>query len=130
MKLTNDQIEALRQFGDWAEQLAEKLAAGESVTVVREVKRWEPDWRLLHGPASELKECRATMRLLAYREEFAPGYVVPDSEKRASFVGWYAPYKRYEECGHTHTRAAGVVYMPRNVAEGLCRKLNSGEVVL
>lgn len=125
MKLTSEQIAAIRNA---APELADKLEAGESVTVEREVKRWEPDRFAISAAVIRSKEAAAIGALLAYREEFAPGYVVPE-------IGSYAFFPVFDgeewETGGAFTfRSASEVYMPKDVCEALCRKLNSGEVVL
>lgn len=153
MKLNQYQIEAIRSA---APELADKLAAGEAVTVEREVKRWEPragryyidgtghiytanssdNYRLT---GSERKTAEAAERLAhdqrifnrlhAYREEFAPGYVVPEIGAETWCVimrgggVWKAEPVRNSQCPTE-------IYMPEDVASDLCRKLNSGEVVL
>lgn len=74
-------------------------------------------------------EMRKFNRLLAYRDEFAPGY------KFSSLRMNYRVVFRHSlgEWGHDTNQAdetAGAVYMPKDVAIELVRKLNSGEVVL
>lgn len=157
MKLTSEQIEAIRKA---APELADKLEAGEAVTVERDARRWEPEYgswyattdgkviRQMSSPPvmaeytrngvqRKSKEAaerlahdqRIFNRLHAYREEFAPGYVVPDYPQ-------YAFYPMLDTKGFWGKRADGVlrsptaVYMPDELADELCRKLNSGEVVL
>jgi len=74
-------------------------------------------------------EMRRFNRLLAYRDEFAPGYVRPIDGKSyfvyfdSSLSRWMVDFD-YQDC------EAITVYMPKNVAVGLEIKLNSGEVVL
>ena len=77
-------------------------------------------------------EMRVFNRLLAYRDEFAPGYE-PDWDSDREL-------KAYIEYDHTknkwrvnfNTRRSEVVnvYMPEDVVLELARKLNSGEVEL
>lgn len=157
MKLTSDQIEALRRLGGWAEELAYKVYIGEKVTVEREVKRWEPkggnyflsvmgvvgnastlgDEFRIHGVERETREAanrlahdqRIFNRLHAYREEFAPGYKVPEIGKPARFP-YMAKSGLWESGVDADMRVPACVYMPADVVSALCRKLNSGEVVL
>ena len=77
-------------------------------------------------------EMRKFNRLLAYRDEFAPGY---DPDWANTKAGKYYVYFRSESRSYhftheTKSYSLGVAYMPKNVVEELCRKLNSGEVVL
>lgn len=71
-------------------------------------------------------------RLLAYREEFAPGYA-PDWHNLCEDKGYvYYAHSNgwWVTATNMCTETVGAVYMPKDVAEELCRKLNSGEVVL
>lgn len=76
------------------------------------------------------KEMRVYHRLLAYRDEFAPGYKVkfPAEMGEASFI--YRDSGKYLVGSNSTSNVLGVVYMPRAVAQELARKLNEGEVVL
>ena len=71
---------------------------------------------------------RTHNRLLAYVAEFAPDYDSTNSRDKCLIRGGYPSYYDYWWC--PDATLTGVVYMPRLVAEELCRKLNSGEVVL
>lgn len=124
MKLTSEQIAAIRNA---APELADKLEAGEAVTVEREVAVWSPRESFLRH-ARHAKETNATLSLLAYREEFAPGYVVPESGCSAWFLAREG--RDWKVCNTYGFRPVGLVYMPEDVCKELCRKLNSGEVVL
>ena len=151
MKLTKDQIEAIRAL---SAELADKLEAGESVTIEPPPKVWEPQdgcFRVHgdgdvfansgkiyrdHGAIRSTNEAaqrlardqRIFNRLHAYREEFAPGYEVPPVGDMA-----WAPVLRidgqYVPGGQT-CRTPASIYMPFDVCEAICHKLNSGEVVL
>lgn len=152
MKLTKGQIEAIRAL---SAELADKLEAGESVTLEPPPRVWEPKCGRFyahcnglpieapstsrcrkHGVERKTREAakrlsndqRIFNRLHAYREEFAPGYEVPPVGDMA-----WAPALRidgqYVPDGQT-CRSPVSIYMPFSVCEELCRKLNSGEVVL
>lgn len=73
------------------------------------------------------QEMRVHHRLLAYRDEFAPGYGSATQER-----GYYVfrDGKTYGVGDHYGVIAIGMVYFPREVAVELARKLNEGEVVL
>ena len=72
------------------------------------------------------KEIRIHNRLLAYRDEFYPEY---DKKNDRHYV--YLMRDSNEFCSaQTEYDDLCVVYMSRKVAEELCAKLNSGEVVL
>ena len=77
-------------------------------------------------------EMRKFNRLLAYRDEFAPGYE-PDwnnSEEVKVYVFQDHQSGKYHFAINALCKTIGAVYMPIDVAAELCRKLNSGEVVL
>lgn len=77
-------------------------------------------------------EMRVFNRLLAYRDEFAPGYE-PDwgnDMLYKYFVQYVHTSGEYSVNSVSFIDRTGAVYMPKDVAEELCRKLNSGEVVL
>lgn len=154
MKLTKEQIEALRAL---SAELAEKLESGEAVTLERAVEKWEPEggefyiWGAgrvgktsepgdafrLHGSERKTREQaerlsrdqRIFNRLHAYRDEFAPGYLVPESGQDV-----WAPYLDsmgdWRAASMTALRSPSEIYFPQDICLDLCRKLNSGEVVL
>jgi hypothetical protein len=74
---------------------------------------------------------RKYVRLLAYKDEFAPDYN-PDFTSTAYkyYVYLDVPNTVYCVSNCKYTPAIGNVYMPEEVANELARKLNSGEVVL
>lgn len=74
-------------------------------------------------------EMRKFNRLLAYRDEFAPGYKFKRAESNC-FVLLHAGSNQYEIAANDFWNVPGVVYMPESVAKELAAKLNSGEVVL
>ncbi len=76
-------------------------------------------------------EMRKFNRLLAYRDEFAPGYE-PDwnDETEKTYVFQDRTSGKYQVAVNIMCQTLGAVYMPFDVALELCRKLNSGEVVL
>lgn len=152
LKLTKEQIEALRAL---SAELADKLESGEAVTLERAVEKWEPrggtfyvtnygavceypsaDSFRLRGIERQTREAaerlvndqRIFNRLHAYREEFAPGYVVPPVGQMA-WAQALCSDGQYRAFG-TEGRTVGCVYMPVDVCQALCDKLNSGEVVL
>ena len=80
-------------------------------------------------------EMRVYHRLLAYVHEHAPDYVydkdadnyyIENNLDEDEGVG-FDYYRTDYDCNY---KRVGLVYMPEDVAEELCRKLNSGEVVL
>ena len=76
-------------------------------------------------------EMRKFNRLLAYRDEFAPGYE-PDwnDETEKTYVFQARTSGKYQVADNMQCQTLGAVYMPVDVANSLCLKLNSGEVVL
>ena len=76
-------------------------------------------------------EMRKFNRLLAYRDEFAPGYE-PDwsDDAEKSYVTQCHTSGKYQVADNMLCQTLGAVYMPYDVARELCLKLNSGEVVL
>lgn len=78
-------------------------------------------------------EMRVFNRLLAYRDEFDPEFV-PDWNNGCwdKFYVYYAygPHGTWSTASARDNHVLGVVYMSKEVAEDLARKLNSGEVLL
>lgn len=74
------------------------------------------------------KAMRAHNRLLAYVAEFAPDYKFKFREKNWSV--FYNEAEKLWVVDWITVGYVGVVFMPRDVANDLCRKLNSGEVEL
>lgn len=75
---------------------------------------------------------RTHNRLLAYVAEFAPDWEPDWSDRRMIKCHVFFDYTRNEwayDLAYSGIYACAV-YMPQNVAIELCRKLNSGEVVL
>ena len=123
-----------------------------------DVKQWEPvggEWYIDYsgdvGEAPSSEECRkfgmerpteeqaqkardemrVYHRLLAYVHEHAPDYefkVGGDNCYIEIYAGCGTSEYEFERGGDY--KKVGLVYMPEDVAEELCRKLNSGEVVL
>lgn len=78
------------------------------------------------------KAMRTHNRLLAYVAEFAPDWK-PDwgNEKLSKWaVAFNHETDRYQVVFYSFLEEVGIVTMPESVALELCRKLNSGEVVL
>lgn len=79
------------------------------------------------------KAMRSYNRLLAYVAEFAPDWEPnwkDGLEEKAYLSKSNADFGEWTVFVHNIYKAAGVVYMPVDVAIDLCRKLNSGEVEL
>lgn len=72
---------------------------------------------------------RTHNRLLAYVAEFAPDWEPVFGGGKEFYVGYFPELEEYGVDSH-YVKSLGAVYMPKHVAEELCRKLNSGEVVL
>ena len=78
------------------------------------------------------QQMRTHNRLLAYVAEFDKGWKA-DWTKAGQckyYVYFNSPTKEYCMRCHTNAPTIGQVYMSKECAEELCRKLNSGEVVL
>ena len=77
-------------------------------------------------------EMRKFNRLLAYRDEFAPGHEPDwnDDGEEKTYVFQDRASGKYQVADNIMCQTLGAVYMPFDVAHSLCRKLNSGEVVL
>lgn len=139
------------------EEMERQLAALKAeVAQEAEAKQWEPeggDWSVdadgevcksasstqykVFGTERKTREqaekaaaaMRTHNRLLAYVAEFAPDY------EPGSGCGNYSIYRdlesgKFDFTVNYHVTYVGGVYMPHFVAIELCRKLNSGEVVL
>lgn len=125
LKLTKEQIEALRAL---SAELADKLESGEAVTLERAVEKWEPKHDAIIAARSS-RITNACLDLQAYRDEFAPGYVVPPVGESV-----WTPYQdthgEWSALYHMAYRSPTSIYMPEDICRALCDKLNSGEVVL
>ena len=77
-------------------------------------------------------EMRKFNRLLAYRDEFAPGYEPDwnDEGEEKTYVFQDRASGKYQVADNIICQTLGSVYMPVDVAIELRNKLNSGEVVL
>ena len=76
------------------------------------------------------KELRAYARLLAYRDEFCPGYEPDWTAANAKFYIYRDTYCDRWDVGSTHFISYGYVLFPKEIAEELANKLNSGKVEL
>ena len=150
-------MSTLEQRVKYLEKLVHELRSGTSQKEELEVKQWEPvggvwyvdyeggvldgvfstDETRLFGverPTEEQAEkardkMRVFNRILAYVDKYCP-----DFEYDADECNFYIEYSyntgRYEYDSDGTYKRVGAVYMSQDVAEELCRKLNSGEVVL
>jgi hypothetical protein len=75
------------------------------------------------------KELRRFARLLAYRDEFASGYVF-DTNKKENFYVYFDEENKTWRCDSNMNIHGVQVYMTQDAANELVYKLNSGEVVL
>lgn len=87
----------------------------------------------IERPTKELADkaaiCMRKMnRLLAYKDEYAPGYEFGDNVRNASF--YIDDNDKYAVEYTLITINPFAIYFPEDVAKDLCRKLNNGEVVL
>ena len=147
IQLTEEQYAAL------PEALQKALKDGPISIEAPKPKKWEPkggDWTIHgngdllecadpeyteNGHAYDTKEAaewaaakiRKYARQLAYVHEHAPGYVVPPIGEEAWFV-YENRVGDFFVSSDIHARDISTVYMPREVAQDLARKLNSGEV--
>ena len=152
MNILQKKIEEMKQ------KIAELESLVNNQQEKAEVKQWEPvggEWYIDYssdvGEAPSSEECRkfgmerpteeqaqkardemrVYHRLLAYVHEHAPDYVF-DKDGCNCYVELYSEDDSPEyEIGYDNEyKRVGQVYMPEDVAEELCRKLKSGEVVL
>ena len=78
------------------------------------------------------KQVRQLLRLCAYVREFAPDYK-PDwgnYNEQKWYIFFNKEDKKWSYNNNQFNCTVATVYMPKNVAEELVKKLNSGEVVL
>ena len=114
--------------GEWWVDSEGDVLAGMSIDETRQFGMERPTKEQAEKARDEM---RVYHRLLAYVHEHAPDYEYnPDDDNYYiennldEGVGYY----RIDwDCNY---KRVGLVYMPEDVAEELCRKLNSGEVVL
>ena len=147
-----------KQLEEMKQKIAELEALVNNQQGKSEVKQWEPvggEWYVdCTGDASEAPssegcrefglerpteeqaekardEMRVYHRLLAYVHEHAPDYEYnPDEDNYYIEKNLYDFSDKYRIDSDSSYKRVGVVYMPEDVAGELCRKLNSGEVVL
>jgi hypothetical protein len=114
--------------GRWA--ILSSGSTAEAPTIL-EYKFFGTERKTKEAAEKACDEMRVFNRLLAYRDEFAPGYE-PDwdniNEEKA-YV-YILPNKEYAFTSECNSPDIGKVYMPKDVAEELARKLNIGEVKL
>lgn len=79
--------------------------------------------------AERFKEMRRFSRLLAYRDEFAPGYKFVKNQANYS-VAFNAESEQWTAAPYYWVQIGAAVWFPKDVAEALIKKLNSGEVEL
>ena len=77
-------------------------------------------------------EIRKYLRLLAYRDEFAPDYDPDwgDAKVNKFYVVHDEKNPEWKAANNTYFKNPIVVYLPKDVALVLVKKLNSGEVLL
>ena len=148
----NDELEKKKEvralYITWLSEIDDQIAE------LEKPKEWEPkagswcvfaDGRVLDGesdrlvrsfgverPTKEQAEQAAVAmrrfnRLLAYRDEFAPGYIF---QRGGMNCYVYANDRAWFVDSTSVKLAPAEVYFPEAVANELCRKLNSGAVLL
>jgi hypothetical protein len=75
------------------------------------------------------KEMRRFSRLLAYRDEFAPGYKFVKNQANYA-VAFNVEREQWTAAPFYCTQFGAAVWFPRYVAKAIVEKLNSGEVEL
>jgi hypothetical protein len=110
-----------------------------SIGMARKIPNDAPDYYKEEGrtyPTQKLAEkarkmIRPYQRLVAYVLEHAPNWQPDwkDDEKYKTSVVYDHDFERWEVCGTKFSEYC-TLYMPKDVAEELCNKLNSGEVEL
>lgn len=127
----DDQIAELEKPKPW-----EPKGGGWSVFVDGKVYRDESDLtETLFGTVRPTKKqaeqtavaMRRFNRLLAYRDEFAPGYIF---QRGGMNCYVYANDRAWFVDSTSVKLSPAEVYFPEKVADELCRKLNSGAVLL
>jgi hypothetical protein len=110
--------------GDWCVFVDGKVLDGDSESLVRLFGAERPT----KGQAEQAAVAmRRFNRLLAYRDEFAPGYIF---QRGGMNYYVYANDRDWFVESVSVKLAPAQVYFPMDVADELCRKLNSGEVIL
>lgn len=152
IELTKEELEELLNG-----KAGEVIFGNLDVKVKKKVEKWEPkggrhyismegqimlstqrsDEAICFGIHREtVDECvkakdaiRTFNRLLAYRDEFDPDYEFTKGDDNC-FVYYNILLSKYDYFWQQNHKMVGTVYMSEEVARELCRKLNSGEVVL
>ena len=149
-------MSTLEQRVEYLEKLVHELRSGTSQKEELEVKQWEPvggDWFVysegevsdepstdgcrLFGMERSTEEqaekardkMRVFNRLLAYVDEHCPDFEY-DADEANYHIDYNYNSGRYEYDWDGTYKRVGAVHMSQDVAEELCRKLNSGEVAL
>jgi len=117
--------------GDWFVDLSGE--AGTTSMMARELSAFGVSYATREQAEKAAKAMRAHNRLLAYVAEFAPDWE-PDWSDNAVEKAYVAKSHgvtgRWSCFVQATYKAVGLIYMPVDVANELCDKLNSGEVEL
>lgn len=112
--------------GEWTVDITGLVFTGDTDRESRDFGT-ERATRELAKVASE--KMRVFNRLLAYVDEACGGYIFTAGCENA-YVVFDFQEGVYTHNYHAFNKTLGTVYMPRTIASELCKKLNSGEVVL
>ena len=129
MKTKAEQIEDLKTTAAIHMKVADKLQ--QQIEALEKPDQWEP--RYQPSNPSQIKAKVTHNRLLAYVREFGGGWEADwANHKQPKYCVYYDYYHKLDWCMQQAyaTNIGGTVYMSQECAEGLLKKLNSGEVVL
>lgn len=110
--------------GDWCVFVDGKVLEGDSEPLVSLFGMERPTKGQAEKAAVAMRRFN---RLLAYRDEFAPGYIF---QRGGMNCYVYANDRDWFVESTSVKLAPAEVYFPMGVADDLCRKLNSGAVIL
>ena len=117
------------QSGEWYVETSGKVSMGWSI---KRTQSFGIERQTEEEAEYAAQQMRTYNRLLAYVAEFDKGWKADwtNADQGKYFVDFNHVTNEYYENKRICSRTVGQVYMSKECAEELCRKLNSGEVVL
>ena len=117
------------QSGEWYVETSGKVSMGWSI---KRTQFFGVERQTEEEAEYAARQMRIHNRLLAYVAEFDKDWKADwtNADQDKYFVGFDHVTNEYYTNKRTCSRTIGQVYMSKECAEDLCRKLNSGEVVL
>ena len=118
------------QSGEWYVETSGKVSMGNSI---KRTQSFGIERQTEEEAEYAARQMRIHNRLLAYVAEFDKGWKADwtnGANQHKYFIYFDFATNKYDNEYHETPSCIGIVYMSRECATELCRKLNSGEVVL